>query len=757
MEQGVFALGARGAVFLAGGCLAVGCASRPPDVVLITLDTTRQDVIGLYGGAAMTPSLDELGHQGAWFTRAYTVTPLTIPAHSSIMTGAWPPRHGVRDNGDFFLAPAVTTLAERLEGAGYDTMASVGAEVTSHHWGFDQGFDAFFDDFGKADGDGNRWKVERRGDAVLADALGWIRAHDGGRPMFTWLHFFDAHHPYEPPEPYADLAAGRPYLGEVGYVDSLLGELLITLRARDDLRNTLVVVLADHGEGLGSHGEGMHGVLLYDATTRIPLVVRMPGGGGGREIDAPASAVDVVPTVLAAAGIPVPPGLDGIDLGPLIRGEPVPARSVYAESLYARYHYGWAEQRALVTPTWKLIDSTTPELYGSDDRGEVHDKATAEAAVLDRLRRELGDLAAGMTPMAGAGQEATLDPERTAQLEALGYLSTDAAPATSGPLPDPVRQLPVLRGLDGARQAVQRQDFVAAKTQLEQVIAASPGLHEPRVLLATTLERLGETDRALDLLREIDAGSPASGVKATLGSMLLRRGDAAGGMDTLRQAIAIDPDLVGAWQAYLRALWVHQDPLLGAEAARAGKLLPTATALFTLRALAAVAQRQWVVAEGLLLEAEATRTVEPGLYHGLGMVRKARQDLVGAETYFQREIDAFPPAPWTRRVLVEVFVAQKRYDEQIAQLRALVDAGFVDPETLHSLGQALYNLKRFEEAAPVVARCRDLAPTYPGCAMLEANVLQRQGRPDEAKAAYLRAMALAGRDVPPEKDAEAGD
>lgn len=737
------------------GLLAAACSPPRPDVVLVTLDTTRQDVVGLYGGAATTPSLDELGHEGAWFTRAYTVTPLTIPAHSSIMTGTWPPRHGVRDNGDFFLSPAVTTLAERLKAAGYATMASVGAEVTSHHWGFDQGFDAFFDDFGKVGGDGNRWKVERRGDAVLADALGWIRTHDRSQPMFAWLHFFDAHHPYEPPDPYGDLAAGRPYLGEIAFVDSLLGELVAALRARDQLRNTLVIVLADHGEGLGAHGEGMHGVLLYDSTTRIPMVVRLPGGTGGTEIGDPVSVVDVAPTVLAAVGLARPDGMDGIDLGALIRGgaAPAPARSVYVESLYARRHYGWAEQRALVTPTWKLIDSTTPELYAREDRAEIHDKAEAEPGTLGGLRKELGDLAAAMAPIAGAGEKATLDPERTAQLEALGYLATEAVAASSGPLPDPVRQLPVLRGLDGARQAVQRGDFAAARSQLETVIAASPGLQEPRMLLATTLDRLGETDRALEILRELDAAGPASGVKATMGGMLLRRGQVEEGLVALRTALEIDPYLVGAWQGYLRALWVHQDPLLGAEAGRAGKLLPGATALYTLRGLAAATLRQWAVAEGLLLEAEAAGTIDPGLFHGLGLVRKARRDYVGAEAYFLREIDAFPPGPWSRRQLVEIYVAQKRLDEQILQLRALVADGFVDASTLHSLGQALYNAKRFEEAAAIVAQCREMAPTYPGCAMLEANVLQQQGLPDRARAAYELAMALAGKDVPPEKRA----
>ena len=180
--------------------LLLSCSTRPPDnILIITLDTTRADRLGCYGHpAGATPNLDALAERGARFDRAYTVTPLTIPAHSSLMTGLLPPRHGVRDNGDYFLSETADTLAERLSAGGYRTMASVGAEVTSHHWGFAQGFSAYFDDLDRGSTD-NRWRVERPGREVVDDALGWLADQDSAAPWFAWVHLFDAHHPYTPP------------------------------------------------------------------------------------------------------------------------------------------------------------------------------------------------------------------------------------------------------------------------------------------------------------------------------------------------------------------------------------------------------------------------------------------------------------------------------------------------------------------------------------------------------------------------------
>ena len=216
--------------------LSLGCskeAPQRPNIILITLDTTRADVMGAYGGNPQaTPAFDALASEGLLLDRAYTVTPLTIPAHSSLFTGLWPPRHGVRDNGDFFLSEGADTLAEHLLAQGYETMASVSAQVTSHHWGFAQGFNAFFDDMGSSqEAESNRWKVERPGESAMDDAVAWLEDRKTpDQPFFAWVHLFDAHHPYVPPQPYKSRFAGKPYLGEVATADAQVGRLLTWLQ-----------------------------------------------------------------------------------------------------------------------------------------------------------------------------------------------------------------------------------------------------------------------------------------------------------------------------------------------------------------------------------------------------------------------------------------------------------------------------------------------------------------------------------------------
>ncbi len=726
--------------------LLAGCAPAPrPNVLLVTLDTTRADALGAYGATTgATPTLDRIATEGVRFDRAYTVTPLTIPAHSSVHTGLYPPRHGVRDNGDFFLGDDATTLAERLKAAGYGTMASVGAEVTSHHWGFAQGFDAYFDDMGPADAKGNRWRVERRGDAVVDDALGWLEANGKGEaPWFAWVHMFDAHHPYVPPEPYATTFEGKPYAGEVAYVDAQVARLRSWLETAGQLDRTWIFIVADHGEGLGSHGENLHGVLLYDATTHIPFLVRPPTGGGGRVAGAPVSLVDLTPTILGVTGLPPAEGLDGQDLRPLLAGEAVPARAVYAESRYAWHHYGWAPLAALVTDDHKLIDSTTPELYARSDTRERADLVPTEPALAAELGGRLDGMVAAMAP-AGAASRADMSPERVSQLEALGYLTTGGGegPPTDG-LPDPVKQLPVLGKLEKARTAFREGDLPAARVAIDAALEADPNLLETRILHANLMMREGRAAEAYAVVERIEAERPGSQTRAMMGSIKVALGEFAEGARLLGEAVAIDPYQAGTWASYLHALLLAGDPRLGVEAARASDLLPDVAMITGMKGVALTMAGRYPAAELLLNDALAREPNQPFVNHALGMVYKARGDLMKAEGFYEEEVRLYPPAVPSRKMLVEILAGQKRYEEQLAQLAAIREKEPPTPETLHSIAQALFNLQRFEESGRVVDECRLLAPGYPGCALLEANVLKKLGRDAEAQAAYERATDLA--------------
>ncbi len=727
------------------------CSRVPthPNILLITLDTTRVDAIGAYGaGSTSTPNIDQLSVVSARFTRAYTVTPLTIPAHSSMMTGLYPPRHGVRDNGDFFLAPEAVTLAERLRAGGYATAAAVGAEVTSHHWGFAQGFDFFADDLGKTDEQGNRWRVERSADRVTDDALGWLNAQpEGGQPWFLWTHFYDPHHPYAAPAAFREADPQHPYRAEVAFVDSEVGRIIEAIRVRGETERTWIVIVADHGEGLGAHGESMHGVLLYDATTRIPMIIRAPGEEG-RVIDSPTSLVDLLPTIVSAAGLGVVDGVDGIDLGGAVRGHVDSARSVYAESLYALHHYGWAAQRALVTPDRKLIDSTTPEMYAREDALERDDLALTDPAGLAELRAKLATLAAAMEPVAGASASAADNATRTSQLEALGYMTAQATIEVTEALPDPVRRLPVLAKVERARALLQADDLAGAEGALRSIIEAEPGLGEPQMMLASVLGRLNRPDEARSVVEQLDASRPSSQAKSFLGALRMRSGDMHGAASLFGAALAIDPYLSGAWSGYLHALFMSGDPQLLAEADRGGALLPDSATVLGMRGVARATVGDFARAEGLLLRALTLDPVQPFANHALGLVRRHQADAAGAEASLLEEVRLFPPSLPSRRLLVEIYAGQKRYAEQLDQLAAIAASVTPDAETLHSMAQAQFNLKRFEDAHDTVRRCRAQAPGYPGCAMLEANVLKKLGRDVEAQRVYEDALRLSGKAPP---------
>ncbi|MFM2246441.1 MAG: hypothetical protein RL071_2515 [Pseudomonadota bacterium] len=728
-------------------------APSRPNFIVITLDTTRQDVLSAYGGdPAATPMIGQLAADGARFGRAYTVTPLTIPAHSSLHTGLVPPRHGVRDNGDAYLSPAAVTLAEQLKAAGWATMASVGAEVTSHHWGFAQGFDAYFDDLDPTAAAGNRWRVERPAVDVLNDALGWLAEPlRTKQPFFAWIHVFDAHDPYQPPPPYDTLYATRPYLGELAAVDAQLTRLVGALQAAGAYEDTWIIVLADHGEGMGDHGEGTHGLLLYDATTRIPLIVRGPGVKAGHLDSSPVSIVDITPTVLAAAGLPVPADLDGRDLGPQLRGEAGPAdRVVYVESLYGWRHYGTAPQRALVDPDHKLIDSTTPRVFARTDRAEAEDLHPASPQLTAALRGRMDVLAAGFAPLAGIAGEVSLDEARIAQLTALGYVVseasgqiTDAVPFR-GDLRDPDPTDPVLAAADKARALVRARKLDEALAVVNDALDRVPTQGDLLRLRVDLLLHLGRTDAAIAEATRLDAEAPSSQLKLSLAEIWLQRGDPAQAEAQLRAALVIDPYLSPAWRRLLHMRHAEGDlqrlaPLVGEAKAR----LPEDPGVLVMDGVLAMARDDRPRARALLTEAVGKEPDQPFGHLNLGLLEQREGNLLAAEGQLLEELRLFPRSLPARVALVEIYAGQKRYADQLKQLDEIIAA---EPKstalTLHARAQALFNLGRFPEADAAVDTCAKAFPTYAGCALLKANTLSKLGRRDEALAAFEQAKLL---------------
>ena len=434
-----------GPVIMAGLLLLLaGCSQeRPWNVVLVTFDTTRADRIGCYGNDRIrTPALDGLAAEGVRFANAVSVAPITAPSHASILTGLYPTAHGFRDNGLFVLDDGNVTLAEMLRDRGYATAAAVGAFPVVSQFGFDQGFDLFDDHLTGMYEDylGERtvpkdelFFDERRAAQVNEAVLPWLneRAEDGDTPFFLWVHYFDPHQPFEPPPPYDQLYADDLYNGEIAYTDSRLGHLIDHLRRLGELDRTLIVMTADHGEGLGEHNEITHAMLAYDSTLHVPLIIRPPGMGseGGVVVDDRVGLVNIVPTILDLLGMESSPDLHGFSLVPLwhnrgdssddaTRFEPL----YYAENLSPRLTHQWGELRVLYEGDRKYIHGPRPELYDlAVDPGELNDLVEEHP---DQARRMRDLLASFIEEHAADQATATqaLDPELIRRLQSLGYL-----------------------------------------------------------------------------------------------------------------------------------------------------------------------------------------------------------------------------------------------------------------------------------------------------------------------------------------------
>jgi arylsulfatase A-like enzyme/Tfp pilus assembly protein PilF len=533
-------------------------ASRKPDVLLVTLDTTRADRIGAYGyKAAVTPHLDRLAAGGVRFEQAVTSAPLTLPAHASLMTARQPYAHGVRNNGYFMLASDVPTLAEAFAAAGYDTAAFVSAFVLDRQFGLAKGFSHYDDTLDRGTGEGSSLESERRGDRTVDAALRWMTERDAPRrdsgdaprpgsgqarrPFFLWVHLFDPHDPYTPPPPFRERFAGAPYDGEIAFADALLGTLL---EKASNTASTLVAVAGDHGESLGEHGESTHGLFVYEGVLRVPLIMSGAGIPGPAVITEPVPLIDVAPTIADLAGIGGLAGAEGRSLRPLFGGNSARkhAPALYAETYFPQFFMGWAPLRSLSDGRWKFIDAPNPELYDlATDAAEsinLIDRQPARAAALQRaLRAAVAGHANMMTPT-------TMSNEARERLASLGYVSAGATPSADGPVrgADPKHMVGVFEQLLAGNRALSRGDAAAAAAIAREVVrkdAANAFAHllDGRAALAEDRNR-----EAIAAFKAYVALVPQSAdAHHWMALAYLRLGDRARALAEEEAALALDP------------------------------------------------------------------------------------------------------------------------------------------------------------------------------------------------------------------------
>ncbi len=657
---GLVLLGALGISWIALRHRTTSPADGP--VILISIDTLRADHLPVYGyRQVQTPNIDSLAADSVVFDRAYSHTPQTLPAHTSILSGQLPVEHGVRDNIGFTVKSGQWFLQRALHDLGWPTAGFVSAYVLRRATGIDQGFDTFDSDLPAASPELSIGQVQRDGALTLAAADKWLDAR-GKRRFFLFLHFYEPHKPYAPPARYAMYA---PYDGEIAYADELVGRLLGRLRESGLYDRSTILLLADHGEGLGDHGEQEHGMFLYQETTHVPLMIKVAGHHKQLRVAAPVQHIDVAPTILDLIGAPIPGSLHGRSLKPLLDGTGTVADTgIYAEALYSRYHFGWSELYSLTDSRYRLIRAPRDELFDLErDPRESRSIAADRPQVRQAMRTALEKVIGGTSI---AAPSAVSDEDRQ-RLSALGYVGSgnDAALSLPGDsLPDPKDKVHVLEKYRQASDLAGAMKFADATVLYRELLAEDPEMSDVWLQLAQVLLRQGMTAEAVHAYREVIKRNPKdAGSLLGAGGGLLRLGRVDEAEKHAMLAVSVAP--AGAHELLAKiALARHDRQAALREAKLAQDADPTLPMPLYVEGLLLYNEGHYAEALAVLLRARQQlegRTLQMNdlnYYIGDSLARLERY--AEAEPYLLQEIRVFPYNTRARAGLAMLYRAMGR-------------------------------------------------------------------------------------------------
>lgn len=701
-------------VTLALAALA-GCAPRPArpplphpaggrwNVLLVTIDTCRADVLQALGAEReIAPTLERLVDEGVLWTRSETTVPLTLPAHCTLLTGLYPGTHGVRHNAQYALSPSHVTLATVLAGAGYETAAFVAAYPLSPEYGTDQGFATYDADLDRSRG----VESERSAAAVNARAVPWLE-RPRSAPFLAWVHYFEPHDPYTPPEPHRSRHPDSPYHGEVAAADAALAEVLRALERGGHAASTLVVVAGDHGEGLGEHDEPFHGLLLYETTTHVPVVFW--GGPLARvrhEVAFPTSLADVLPTVLGLLGAPAPAGVQGFDLSEQVRGgTATPDRpGVISETFYGHLEFGWSPLRALRRERHRFIEAPVAELYDlREDPGERRSLAAKQPELVAAMRADLlAQEAASRSAEAGAATK-PLGPEELEALQSLGYVASGGgvdvgAPVVSGP--DPKAMMGLYARYNEARGRLDGGDPAGALALLDEIVPKDPANLQFRGKRAKALAFLGRAAEAEAEWRGMIARDPRHfHAYWDLAILLELVGQTRRAVDVLRDLQRVDPTYVGLRERIAQLLGTLGDVPAAVDAlAPAGVDQPPAAALLSLGGALALRAGDARRAAELLRRAAAATPGAPVPPLLVAAEADARGDTREALAHLERLTTEHPedPGPWGQ--LCSAALRAGRADTALYACSRLVELPSHAPSDEADVVQALLMAGREQEA-----------------------------------------------------------
>ncbi len=634
-------------------------AKSPLNVVLITIDTLRADHLGCYGYKNIkTPNIDNLAAEGTRFERAFAVVPVTLPSHTSMLTGTYPMLSGMHDFSGNKLSPQQPTLATVLKKEGYATGAVVGAAVLDSRFGLNQGFDFYYDhfDFSRLD-EANLDEMERPGNVVADTTLDWL-SKNSQKPFFLWMHLYDPHFPYRPPEPYATEYAAHLYDGEIAFADEQIGRLVRYLKEKGIYQNTVIVLSGDHGESLGEHGEKTHGFFIYNATMHVPLIIRKPKAAPGVVSD-PVSLVDLMPTVLDALGVEIPSQVQGRSLvsaiqgsqrstGNVVRGRESGERALYEESYLPRIHFNWSELRGTENAKYHFIDAPRPELYDvTSDPGELHNLYGEKKAVSEELRAKLTRMISDYSAGKEMAEKTGLDPALMERLKALGYagFAGGGDPGISNKnLPDPKDRIATYELISDAIASSQHGRYQESIDNLKKVVETEPNSVPAHYLRGLDYYRLKLYAQAVEELQKTVQLSPDYALAVfNLGMAQAHAGDMDSAIVSLQKALQLDST--------------------NFEAA-----------------------------------------------YNLGVAFLQKQQLEPAANAFRQSVTVNPALARGHRALGETLLYQDKIDEAVAELRHAVELAPQDGNMHQSLAKALSAKGLSTEADQETQRAQQLAP-----------------------------------------------
>jgi len=678
-------------------------------VIMVTLDTTRADRFGCYGSTAgLTPFIDSLAERGVVFENAQSVAPITLPSHASMMTGLYPTKHEVRNNGMFVLGDEVETLAEVFSENGYATGAFISAQVLVSRYGLDQGFDVYDDDLSQSRKSGTTVVPSRRGNVTLEAAKRWLATIPQDKPVFLWLHLYDPHAPYDPPGNFRARFPSDPYAGEIAFVDALVADLAATLDQSGRLDDTVLTVLADHGEGLGEHGENTHGFLLHQATIHVPWILTTPAIDQPIRVVDPVSITDLSPllTTLVDLRTPNQDRSDGrLPFG--AQDATRPARALYFEAMLPLFQYGWSELRGVRSGTWELHAGTRKELFDmAADPRQLTNMAEVESLELENTSRFLDDFVADDQ---GVSAEAALElpPAEREALEALGYMA-NTSPARRNP-PDP-------------------RDLVTGHVHIERA------QHHLAV---------GEYEEALASIDVMLGGDPENLAALSLkGNVYTAMGDFDQAEQTYRRCLEIDPansDVVMGL-CRLESLQGRHERVI--ELAQVGRGTRSPFRMFDAieaRALAALGRED--EADALLASALATSPDDPDLLSAYAERLRQQGKDAEAEAALTRAVAKSPFHQRARRLLGQLLQEGGRSQDAIGVYEEMLRIKPDDAETHFAIGSVL--LEEDPTAAlPYLEEASRLAPSQPRFLTSLGVAYLKTGRMSEAEATLRRAIVL---------------